>query len=72
MSDYVRVTDPANGAQVTISRGHAKAAGLTPLQKDAVDRYGVPLPALLKTDKAGQPVEPKTTGGKSAAQKESN
>lgn len=67
MSDYVRVTDPANGSQVTITRGHAKAAGLKPLDRDAVDRYGVPLPALPRTDKAGEPA-PKSGG--SSAEKE--
>lgn len=52
--DLVRVED-TTGAQFTTTRAHAESTGLKVLSKDATDYMGRPLPALPRTDKAGQP-----------------
>lgn len=58
--DLVRVEDPA-GHQFTTSRAFAAGTDLKVLSgKDATDEKGRPLPALPRTDKAGQPA-PRTS-----------
>lgn len=48
MSEFVRVKDPNTGAEFTVTAQHAENAGLTPIDKPAVDEHGRVLPA--KTD----------------------
>lgn len=53
MPEWQRVKDPTTGHEFTTAN---PAEGLTVLKKDAVDRWGNPLPAKYHTDKAGRPV----------------
>jgi hypothetical protein len=61
MPTFVRAKDPDNGAEFTTTKGHAEAAGLEVLHKDAVDKRGNPLPTKIATDLAGN-AEPKKKG----------
>ncbi len=55
--DFVRVREGDH--EKSLPSAHAASAGLTVLDKPAVDEYGKPLPALPITDKAGKPVTTK-------------
>jgi hypothetical protein len=58
---WKRYKDPTSGDEFTADERAGTAMGLKPLDKDAVDASGRPLPTKPNTDKGGQ---------KSAASKE--
>lgn len=67
MPEFVRVTDPVSGAQVTVTKQRAKALDLDPLKADATGPFGHALPATPgKPRKSGD-----TTTTSSATKKES-
>lgn len=51
---FVRVKGP-DGSEFTIDEGAAEALGVKPIEKDAVDVNGRPLPVKYPTDLAGNP-----------------
>lgn len=58
MPEFVRVTDPVSGAEVTVTKQRAKALDLKPLSADATGPFGHALPAT--------PAQPKSSGSTSS------
>jgi hypothetical protein len=56
MPKQVRVKDPVSGAEFTTNEIHAESAGLTVLDKPAVDSFGGDLPPKYPVTKGGKPV----------------
>lgn len=57
---WKRYKDPTSGDEFTADERAGKAMGLKPLDKDAVDASGRPLPPKPSTDKAGNASAAKT------------
>lgn len=53
MPNFVRAKDPVSGHEFTTSAAHAESAGLSVIDKDAVDSFGRVLPAKPNISKGG-------------------
>ena len=56
---WKRYKDPTSGDEFTADEAFGVATGLKPIDKDAEDASGRPLPPLQHTDKAGNAAKTK-------------